>query len=116
MINFIPLTHLDLLTEHLRFQDKPLSNGVFVFKHSTRCFISKMVKQNLEVEWDSEKITEPVFLLNVIENRNLSNQIAEMFQVDHESPQLLYLKNGKCVGNASHQNVSIQTVDGWLNG
>lgn len=86
-----------------------LSNEVpvLIFKHSTRCSISSMALSRLERAWeenDSEKITP--YYLDLINYRNVSNKIQDALNVYHESPQVLVLKNGKCVYNASHMSIN----------
>lgn len=78
-----------------------------IFKHSTRCSISSMAKYRLEGDWDfSEKEIEPYYL-DLIAYRNLSNAVAEEFQVHHESPQVLLIKNGECTYDASHLDITV---------
>lgn len=115
MIKYISLTDTRRLLDFMNKESKPHHNGVFVFKHSTRCFVSKLVKHRLEADWDLDETTYPVFLVDVIKDRPASQEIANLWHVQHESPQILYLKNGVCMGNASHNEVSIQTVKSWLN-
>jgi bacillithiol system protein YtxJ len=79
-----------------------------IFKHSTRCSISMMAKKR--VEMDADELPENVqpYFLDLIAYRNLSGLIADTFQVHHESPQLLLIKNGECVLDQSHGDISIQ--------
>ncbi|NUM51058.1 MAG: bacillithiol system redox-active protein YtxJ [Flavobacteriales bacterium] len=82
--------------------------GVFIFKHSTRCSISSMaLRRFLEA---MENIQTPYYILLVIENRILSNVVAEMFSVIHQSPQVLWIKNGECIKNTSHSEITSR----WL--
>ena len=78
-----------------------------IFKHSTRCSISMMVKKRFEM--DREKLPEYVslYFLDLIKYRDLSNQIASVFNVYHESPQLLLIKDGECLLDLSHGEVSV---------
>jgi bacillithiol system protein YtxJ len=112
----IPLADLKQLTDFSSTVNKPRLNGVLLFKHSTRCIISKMALRELEKDWHYSYDELPVFLIDVLRNREISSQIADIYNVRHESPQILLLKDGVCVGNASHGDVSILTVDHWLNG
>ena len=60
-----------------------------------------------ESEWNSDM---PVYFVNVIENRAASNKIAAAYNVRHESPQLLVIRNGHCVYNSSHSNIDAAKV------
>jgi len=79
-----------------------------IFKHSTRCSISMMVKRRFELDWDKLPESLSLYFLDLIKYRDLSNQIARDFQVHHESPQLLLIKNGSCILDLSHGEISVQ--------
>jgi bacillithiol system protein YtxJ len=79
-----------------------------IFKHSTRCSISMMVKKRFELDWSQLPDNLPLYFLDLIKHRDLSNQIAKDFQVYHESPQLLLIKNGECILDLSHGQVSVE--------
>lgn len=79
-----------------------------IFKHSTRCSISSMVKSRLEKSTPSEKID--FHFLDLIAFRFLSNKIAEDLKVYHESPQVLFLKNGECIYDESHMAIRMEDL------
>jgi bacillithiol system protein YtxJ len=79
-----------------------------IFKHSTRCSISMMVKKRFELDWSQLPENLPLYFLDLIRYRDLSNQIAKDFQIYHESPQLLLIKNGECILDLSHGEVSVE--------
>ncbi len=79
-----------------------------IFKHSTRCSISMMVKKRFELDWDKLPDNMPLYFLDLIKYRDLSGQVASDFQVHHESPQLLLIKDGECVLDLSHGEVSVE--------
>jgi len=112
----IPLADLKQLTDFSSTVNKPRLNGVLLFKHSTRCIISKMALRELEKDWHYSSDELEVYLVDVLSNRQISNQIADIYNVRHESPQLLFIKGNSCAGNASHNDVSIQLVDSWIHG
>lgn len=81
-----------------------------IFKHSTRCSLSAIARYRLEDGWNfSEDQFEPYFL-DLVSHRNLAEQIAELFSVHHESPQLLLIKNGECIYDKSHLDISIEEL------
>lgn len=82
-----------------------------IFKHSTRCSISSVVKQRLERA--PEKGTIDFYYLDLIQYRDISNLIAERFSIYHESPQILLVKNGECIFDESHN--AIHPEDIYLN-
>lgn len=69
-----------------------------------------MAKYRLESDWDFlENELEPYYL-DLIAHRNVSNELAERFSVHHESPQILLIKNGECILDASHLDISIEEI------
>ncbi len=83
---------------------------VAIFKHSTRCFISKTVLKNFEREVANSDKDVSYYFLDLIAHRDISNKIADDFGVTHQSPQLIVLENGKAVANASHQSISVSLI------
>ncbi|ADY53191.1 hypothetical protein Pedsa_2649 [Pseudopedobacter saltans DSM 12145] len=97
------------LTEELQIQELKIKKGrSIIFKHSTRCSISLMAKKR--VEMDEDILTDDVdcYFLDLLNYRNISNLIADTFQVHHESPQLLAIKDGECVLDQSHGEISVE--------
>ena len=48
----------------------------------------------------------PIYWINVREQRELSNWVADTYKVDHESPQLILIKDGKPLKVWSHFEVN----------
>ncbi len=92
------------------------ANGYSViFKHSTRCSVSLMAKRSFEFDWDSIPENTPVYFLDLISHRDISAAIAETFQVHHESPQALLIKDGECVLDSSHSDISAEEIADMIN-
>lgn len=81
-----------------------------IFKHSTRCSISSMAKRNFELDWNVIPKETPLYFLDLISYRDISALVAETFQVHHESPQVLLIKNGECILDSSHNEISAEEV------
>lgn len=79
---------------------------VAVFKHSTRCSISSMAKSRLERDWQGNEPNFPVYYLDLIRYRDVSNAIAQDTGIEHQSPQLIVIKNGEATYNDSHNTIS----------
>ncbi len=101
-MNWTQLQSTDQLNEI-----KNLPGYSIIFKHSTRCSISMMAKRRFELDWDDLPENIPLYFLDLIQYRDISNQIAEQFQVYHESPQLLLIKDGECILDQSHGGISV---------
>ena len=82
---------------------------VIIFKHSTRCSISRMALKQFENEFDLEEKVTPYFL-DLLENRSISNEIATRFDVEHQSPQLILIKDGKAIYNVSHSDIQVDDL------
>src|SRR5690606_14681498 len=92
---------------------KSETGPVAVFKHSPRCAVSRMALSTFEREWEaSEPI--PLYMLSVLEAREVSNQIASDVEVRHESPQLLLVHKGQAVAHWSHQHIDAATLQRHL--
>lgn len=104
-MNWIPLTELAQLQAI-----KASAGYSLIFKHSTRCSISLMAKKKLEFEADVIPDQVAVYYLDLLNYRDISNQIAEIFQVHHQSPQILLIKNGECILEASHDSISASEI------
>ncbi len=80
------------------------STPAVIFKHSTRCGISRMALRGFEVDFDPEDGIKPYYL-DLLHHRELSNAVAEQFRVWHQSPQILLIKNGICIFDTSHGDI-----------
>ncbi|MEC8274053.1 MAG: bacillithiol system redox-active protein YtxJ [Bacteroidota bacterium] len=99
-MNWINLTTMSELD---KIKEDSFQNLQFIFKHSTRCSISKMVLSRFKSTNDSVSLS--VYLLDLLNYRYLSNQIADSFNIKHESPQLLVIKDGECCKHSSHTSI-----------
>jgi bacillithiol system protein YtxJ len=79
-----------------------------IFKHSTRCSISMMAKRRFEMDMDKLPTDMPLYFLDLIKYRELSGKVAQDFQVHHESPQMLLIKDGECILDQSHGGISVE--------
>jgi len=79
-----------------------------IFKHSTRCSISMMAKRRFEMDMDKLPADMPLYFLDLIKHRDLSGKVAQDFQVHHESPQMLLIKDGDCILDQSHGGISVE--------
>ncbi len=105
-INWTPMEHLGQIDEIIALsEEKP----VIIFKHSTRCSISRMALKNFENEYDLGENVTPYFLY-LISFREVSNEISSRFNVVHQSPQLLLIVGGKSVYDVSHSSIDAQEL------
>jgi bacillithiol system protein YtxJ len=107
-INWIELIDLGQLNEIMELSHQ---QPVAIFKHSTRCSISRMALKQFENEFDLEGSVTPYFL-DLLNHRDISQEIATRFDVYHQSPQLLLIKEGKSVYDASHSDIDAVELKG----
>lgn len=100
-MEFIALEREDQLEEI-----KKASGFNVIFKHNTTCPISKRVRSEFEQEADSIPNLKAVYFLDLLAHRNISDAIAEKFDVEHQSPQLLLIKDGDCLYNEALFSIS----------
>lgn len=83
------------------------NNPCLIFKHSTRCPVSSMAKRNITLDADAIPSDVPVYYLDLIKYRDISNEIARIWGVRHESPQVLLVQGKVCLYHASHSDIDI---------
>lgn len=89
-------------------QEHSFDHPVVIFKHSTRCSISSVVKSRLERSAGPEGME--FYYLDLIRYRSVSNRIADLYKVEHESPQVLVIRNGECIYDESHYAISMEEL------
>lgn len=97
------MAQLDAIIEESKTQP------VVIFKHSIRCSISTMAKGRLERSEEPQGVK--FYYLDLINHRDISNKVAELFSVHHESPQILLIKNGECTYEESHNGISMEEIE-----
>lgn len=103
--SLVRIEQLDQIKEESREQP------VVIFKHSTTCPISATAKSRLERQWPDSGLEQvKPYYLDLLAYRPISNEIATAFSVQHESPQLLVIKDGECHYHGSHLAINLQEV------
>jgi len=85
---------------------------VVIFKHSPSCFISKKALKNFELGWELQKNTSDVsfYFIDVLKSRPLSQAIAKTFNVIHQSPQLLHIRDENVIQHSSHGSIEASVI------
>jgi bacillithiol system protein YtxJ len=102
-VSWTPLTSLSQLEEIKKLSK---TAPIAIFKHSTRCGISSMVIKRFEKSFGEDLKNLKVYYLDVLNYRDISDEVGYEFQVMHQSPQLLVIKDGVVVANASHYDIT----------
>jgi bacillithiol system protein YtxJ len=104
---FVMMNWIDLKSTEQLQSIKQSQGYSVIFKHSTRCSISMMAKRRFEMEWSDLPAQTHAYFLDLLQHRDLSNQIAQLFDVAHQSPQMLLIKDGECILEQSHGDISV---------
>lgn len=102
------ITQLDSIVEESK------QMPVAIFKHSTRCGISRMVLRQFEKGYKFEDSQIKLYFLDLLAHRNISNEIVDRFGVAHESPQIILLKNEKVVHHDSHNSIEPEHLQRFI--
>jgi len=86
------------------------SKPVIIYKHSTRCGVSTAAKKRLEKGWGQLKSKFDLYYLDIFMYRDISDQIAILYNVKHESPQILIIYKGKVIYHTSHYDITIKNI------
>lgn len=107
-MNWNQLEHTDQLKEIVAESEE---KNILIFKHSTRCSISRTTLDRLERNWkDADVPNVKAYYLDLLTYRSISNTIAEQFQVEHQSPQVLIIRNGRSVYDNSHFGIDFNEI------
>jgi len=109
-VNWIALNTIKQLDE---ISNLSKQNTVLIFKHSTRCSVSRMVLKQFENEFVLQDTISSYFL-DLLEHRDISNEIALRFGVVHQSPQLIVIKDGIAIYNASHESINANDLKDFI--
>lgn len=111
LLPWIPLTSIDQLAE---IEKKSMGKTQVIFKHSTSCGISRMVLNMFKSGYSYSAEQFDLYYLDLHAYREVSNETGYKFQVMHQSPQLLVIKNGITVAHASHGAIAEIDLNTYL--
>ncbi len=84
---------------------------ILILKHSTRCSISISALDRIERSWKKSDLNNiKPYYLDLLTFRDISNSIANRYQVEHQSPQILLINNGICVFSRTHLEISYTDI------
>jgi bacillithiol system protein YtxJ len=108
-MNWHPINSIDQL-EHIK--SASYITPQVIFKHSTTCSISRMALDRFERAATPEKVD--FHYLDLLNYRTISTEIVHFFQVHHESPQVILIKNGECIYDESHYGIMMDELISFL--
>ncbi len=110
-MNWLPLIAEQQLIEVDALSQNVGVKAVLILKHSTRCSISSVALSRLERSWKLSEKEVPTYILDLLNYRSISSAIEQHYGIAHESPQILLIKNGKCIYTASHSDIFAPDIE-----
>jgi len=110
-VPWLRLTRLEQLSE---IKEQSKGKPVAIFKHSTTCGISKMALRNFERAYTLTDEQMKLYYLDLKAFRDVSDEVGYTFQVIHQSPQLIVIKNGVAVAHASHHSIRAEELQNFI--
>lgn len=88
----------------VRSQEKPQ----VIFKYSNHCYLSEVVFGRLQKDCCPEQMD--FYFLDLVAYCNISDKVSETFNVAHQSPQILVIRDGECILDESHSEISLEEI------
>lgn len=104
---WINVISVDQLNEILNSTQNQYS---LFFKHSTRCSISSMALKFFESDWDNTIDNVQCYFIDLISYREVSNALADLSKIVHQSPQVILMRNGEVNYHASHESIDTSKI------
>ena len=114
VVNEVPWSVLKTVEQLGTIAEESKTIPVAIFKHSTRCGISRMVLRNFESTYSIDANKMKLYYLDLLANRELSDEVGYTFQVLHQSPQLIIIKNGVAVAHTSHHGIQAGELEKFV--
>lgn len=112
--NSVPWIALTELKQLESIAEASKTKTQLIFKHSTRCGISRMVIAQFKKDYGFTEVEANLYYLDLLGHRDISQEIAKRFNVVHESPQLVVIKNGVVVAHVSHGEINNLELEKFL--
>ncbi|MFT5779205.1 MAG: bacillithiol system protein YtxJ [Crocinitomicaceae bacterium] len=106
----LPWEQLTSVEQLKKAMDSSSEKPVLLFKHSTRCSISSMAFSGFQSGWEGTEEEITIYYLDLLKYRDVSDEIARLTGVFHQSPQVIVLKNKEVVYTATHSGISARNA------
>jgi len=105
---------LDSLNEFTVIDQVSQTKPVVLFKHSTRCSISRFALKRFDNDYNFTEDKMDWYLLDLLNYREISNEISKRYNVLHQSPQIIVIKEGKAVFSATHDAINVEDLKQFI--
>lgn len=113
-IKKLPWKPLTTMAQLESIKEKSVTKPQVIFKHSTRCGISRMVKNQFESDFDFPDDAFDLYYLDLLTYKDISNEIQNSFRVQHESPQLIIVNKQEVIAHASHGRINDMDLKAYV--
>ncbi len=103
------------LTDGAALDDVLGKGTAVVYKHSAACWICAMAWRQIR-RFARRAPEVPIFVIDILEQRALSDEIAERLGIRHESPQVIVIRDGEPIWHGSHLKVTASALQAALDG
>jgi len=111
---YIPWNRLTSINQLDTIDKESHTKPIAIFKYSTRCGTSRMALRQFESQFSIEDEKVKLYFLDLIAFREVSNEVAIRFQVMHQSPQLLVIRNGNTIHHSSHYSIDAGLLEQFI--
>lgn len=87
---------------------------VVLFKHSTRCSISRFALKRFDAEFNYTDDQIDWYLLDLLNHRDISTEMANRYKIEHQSPQIIVVRNGKAVFSSTHDRIDAHDLKQFI--
>ncbi len=102
---------MENMSDLSKASDLSIECPVLLFKHSTRCSISSMALSSFNREWQLSEDKCLIYYLDILKFRDISNEIARLTGVIHQSPQAILLSGKIAIYSASHGAIDAESIE-----
>lgn len=110
----LPWKNVESVDQLMEIAKTTFDKPVLLFKHSTRCSISAMALNSFERNWSSGNELCNLYFVDLLNYRDVSNKIAEITGITHQSPQVIVLKGSEIIYDASHSAIDARRIESRL--
>jgi bacillithiol system protein YtxJ len=88
---------------------------VLIFKNNEDSMVCFMIKTLLQREWNAAFMNMKTYMVDEQKNKDISERISHEFSVEHHVPQVLIIKNGKCIHTKAHGHIQFSDLKQFAN-
>ena len=88
----------------------PAPGCVVIYKHSTQCGMCDAAIEEVRAFEGERPAATTIYYLDLLAHRDVSNAVAQNLGVRHESPQVLFLKEGKPAAVLNHRAIRLDAL------